>query len=414
MGYTFAAALVKKTGTAPQTRKAIREGMENLGYQKASSAEDAALALPLHHDKKSAWMTIALEMPENVGRQMELLRKLAAEMHTAILYFMNFDSDYLYVGATDGKAIQHVHVGYIDEDEGDEPDGLMQSSDDLSVFDALLPDEAARAEFRRILAVDMMERVFSESAAHEMAALFGYTPEVLFVDEDAEPFALLAFDAVGGGEAPLFVPENSPPAFCDGILGMENPVSMTIVPCGGVGRGMRILMQAEGYDAQEWEAPCIRISNTINKRLGSPAPEEFEAYIVPKRAVFPDGSKGWAAEIPDVPLFRGVNPGHPNRHSEKASKCVRAGSYWVLIAFYEGRFRTMEPDEPLQAALPEGDWRERKRANYVTLLEKYGQKTHIWVVPMENPEGWMHHALPLQQPQKRLLWLKGYVPEEIR
>ena len=62
MGYTFAAALVKKTGTAPQTRKAIREGLENLGCRKASNAEDASLVLPLHHDKKSAWMTIALEM----------------------------------------------------------------------------------------------------------------------------------------------------------------------------------------------------------------------------------------------------------------------------------------------------------------------------------------------------------------
>ena len=41
MGYTFSAALVKKTGTAPATRKAIREGMGNMGYQKAANAEDA-------------------------------------------------------------------------------------------------------------------------------------------------------------------------------------------------------------------------------------------------------------------------------------------------------------------------------------------------------------------------------------
>ena len=131
MGYTFAAALVKKTGTAPQTRKAIREGLENLGCRKASNAEDASLVLPLHHDKKSAWMTIALEMPEDLDAQTELLRQLSTEMHTPILYFINFDSDFLYLAATDGKDVQHVHVGYIDEDEDEEEiDNLFREWDD--------------------------------------------------------------------------------------------------------------------------------------------------------------------------------------------------------------------------------------------------------------------------------------------
>ena len=41
----------------PMNEEAIRKGMENMGYQKASSAEDAALALPLHRGvcKRIPW-----------------------------------------------------------------------------------------------------------------------------------------------------------------------------------------------------------------------------------------------------------------------------------------------------------------------------------------------------------------------
>ena len=330
MGYTFAAALVKKTGTAPQTRKAIREGMENLGYQKAASAEDAALALPLHHDKKSAWLTIALEMPEDLDAQTELLRQLSAETHTPILYFMNFDSDFLYVAATDGAKVQHVHVGF------DEDDDAMTDSEDLSVFDALLPDEAARAEFRRILAVDDEERIFSESAAQEMAVLFGYTAEALFVDEDAEPFAVLAFDKAGQEVVPLMMPEDAPPAFALVCGGYGNSIGMSVKPCGGAGKGIRVLMMAEGYDAEDWRCACARLDNTLNKNCGHPAPVEYEAKALPHRVSFKDGGKGWEVEFPDAPIFRGVNPDSPLAHTKKAYDISSANKYRLVLTFTGG------------------------------------------------------------------------------
>ena len=367
MGYTFSAALVKKTGTAPATRKAIREGLENLGYRKVCNAADASLVLPLHHDKKSAWMTIALEMPESLDGQMEFLRKLAEEMHTAILYFMNFDSDFLYIGATDGKAVQHVHVGFIDEE-----DEAMTDSDDLSVFDALLPDEAARAEFRRILAVDDEERVFSEEAAQEMAALFGYTPEALFVDEDAEPFAVLAFDPPGQEDVPFLMPEDAPPAFTKDLaaLGYGNPIAMRINPCGGKGKGIRVLMQADGYDAEDWRAAVVRLSNESNRRVGHPAPQEYAAQAVPHRVAFQNGRKGWEAEFPDAPIFPGVNPESPLIRSPRANAVYCANGYDLSLVFTGGKFRN----------------------NGLQLSEK----THVWVIPMKNPAGAIHHDSPRQ------------------
>ena len=365
MGYTFAAALVKKTGTAPQTCKAIREGMENLGYQKAASAEDAALALPLHHDKKSAWLTIALEMPEDLDAQTELLRQLSAEMHTPILYFMNFDSDFLYMAATDGAKVQHVHVGF------DEDDDAMTDSEELSVFDALLPDETARAEFRRILAVDDEERVFSESAAQEMAALFGYTAEALFVDEDAEPFAVLGLDLPGQEAVPLMMPEDAPPAFTLVCGGYGNSIGMSVKPCGGAGKGIRVLMMAEGYDAEDWRCACAHLDNTLNKNCGHPAPVEYEAKALPHRVSFKDGGKGWEVEFPDAPIFRGVNPDSPLARTKRAYDISLANEFRLDLTFTGGTFKNNELNR--------------------------SEITHVWVIPMENPAGAIHHSSPRQK-----------------
>ena len=409
MGYTFAAALLKKTGTVPATRKAFREAMENLGYRKAASPEDAAVKLRMYQDKKSAWTSLGMEVPESLDDQLDFLRKVAAEMHTPILYFMNLDSDFLYIAATDGKAVQHVHVGFLDED-----DEAMTDSDDLAIFDALLPDDAARAEFRRILAVDDEERVFSEEAAQEMAALFGYTPEVLFIDEDAPAYAEFCFDLPGKEAVPFLMPEDAPVALDIITCNVDvNPGRLRFRSCGGAGRGVRILMQAQDYDAETWEAPCIQLSNEINKRCGYPAPEEYEAKVIPKRAVFNDGSKGWVVELPDVPLFRGVNPDSPQRRSMKAWKMEQAIEFHVSIALCEGRFRTPEPDEPIQMALPDDDWRARESSMLQPHFDKYERKTHIWIIPMENPKACVHYAMPMVQLQRRQVWLTGYVPDEM-
>lgn len=409
MGYTFAAALVKKCPTAPATRKALRQAMENLGYRRAASAENAALSLKMYQDRKSAWLSLTMEIPDDLEEETAFLRSVAAEMHTPILYFINLDSDFLLMIATDGQTVQQVHVGFVDED-GDVP----QDSENLSLFDGLLPDDVARAEFRRILAVDEEERVFSESAAEEMAALFGYTPEVLFIDEEAKPFAEFCFDLPGEEAVPFLMPEDAPVAFevtC-GHLGV-NPETLSFCSCGGAGRGVRILLQAQDYDAETWEAPCIEISNEINKRCGYPPPEEYSAKVVPKRAVFNDGSKGWVAEFPDVPLFRGVNPDSPQRRSMKAWKIEQAIEYHVHIALCDVRFRTPEPDEPVQMMLPDDGWRAHEPLSLQAHFEKYEQKTHIWIISMENPEACRHYAMTMVPLQRRQVWLAGFVPDEM-
>lgn len=364
MGYTFAAALFRKTGTAPATRKVLRESMESMGYRRAASAEEASLSLHLYQHKKSSWLCAALDMPEDLDKELDFLRALAAGMHTSILYFMNFDSDLLFIAATDGVDVQHVHVGYCEEDD------LPPDSDNLSLFDQLLADDAARAEFRRILAVDEEERIFSESAAEEMAPLFGYTPEVLFTDEDTPIFAELNFDLPGEEAVPFLMAEDAPPAFTKELALLEwgNPACLAIHPCGGTGKGIRVLMRAEGYDDEDWEAECVQLSNVINKNMGHPAPLEYQAKALPKRVAFQDGSKGWMVDFPEAPIFRGVNPKSPMARSQRADAIYTANGYSLYLAFTGGTFSTEDLN--------------------------FTEKTYIWVVPMENPAGAINHSIP--------------------
>ena len=415
MGYTFAAALLKKTTTAPGARKTFREAMENLGYRKAPNADEASLALRMYHDKKSAWLSLALEMPEDLDKELEFLRKVSVEMHTPILYFMNFDSDFLYIAATDGKAVQHVHVGFIDED-----DEAMTDSEDLSIFDALLPDDAARAEFRRILAVDDEERVFSEEAAQEMAALFGYTPEALFIDEDAKPFAEFNFDLpgeslAGGGEAvPFLMPEDAPPALRLGSMGLCNPSDITIFSNGGAGKGIRVVLQAVGYDANDWELPVLQLSKHV-MHPGQLPEFVFDEKVVPQRVKFQDGSEGWTAEFPDAPIDRGVNPASKLEFTKKGYDYHYANSLTLYIAFRGGSFEARKLVRPDPAILADPNKRiEWLMQRQIQLQEADDGETLVWLIPMENPGKSAHGAIPRKPFRKEIPhdWLQSYWPED--
>lgn len=409
MGYTFAAALLKKTTTAPGTRKAFREAVENQGYRKAASAEEASLSLRMYHDKKSAWLSLALEMPEDLDKELDFLRKVSAEMHTPILFFMNFDSDFLYIAATDGKTVQYVHVGFIDED-----DEAMTDSEDLSIFDALLPDDAARAEFRRILAVDDEERVFSEEAAQEMAALFGYTPEALFIDEDAKPFAEFCFDLPGEEAVPFLMPEDAPPALRLGSMGLCNPSDITIFSNGGVGKGIRVVLQAVGYDANDWELPVLQLSKHV-MHPGQLPELVFDEKVVPKRVNFQDGSSGWVAEFPDAPIYRGVNPASKLEFTKKGYDYHFEHCITLSVAFLGGSFESgmlVQPDPDILADPNKRiEWLMQRQ---IQLQEADDGETLVWLVPMENPGKSAHGAIPRKPFRKEIPhdWLQGYWPED--
>lgn len=381
MGYTFAAALVKKCGTAPGTRKAFRQAMENLGYRRAASADSADLTVKMYQDRKSAWLSLVREIPDDLEEETAFLRSVAAEMHTPILCFINLDSDFLLMIATDGQTVQQVHVGFADEDED-----VPLDSEELSLFDGLLPDDEARAAFRRILAVDEKERIFSEAAAEEMAALFGYTPEVLFIDEDAPPFAEMHFDLPGGKAVPFLAPEDAPPAFTKAlaVLSYGNPATMMLHSCGGKGKGIRVILQAVGYDAHDWELMPLELNNRgMLAFLDEPEGREYEEQAAPVRVRFQDGAEGWEAIFPDAPIPRGVNPASPQAESPKAWKEYCTHALLLAISFRGGSFRTpREKPEDFYVNPPDGE-------------------THVWVIPLENPQVPLTHRIPREQLRRR-------------
>ncbi|MBQ4579514.1 MAG: hypothetical protein IJA83_02535 [Clostridia bacterium] len=411
MGFTFVAALLKKTTTAPGTRKDFRLAMEALGYRKAANVDEASLSLRMYQDKKSAWLSMAMDIPESLNDELELLRKVAEEMHTPILYFMNLDSDFLYIAATDGEKVQHVHVGFLDEDD----DEAVRDSDDLSIFDALLPDDEARAEFRRILAMDDEERVFSEEAAQEMAALFGYTPEVLFIDEDAKPFAELCFDLPGKEAVPFFMPEDAPAALRVGSMGLGNPSDVAVFSNGGVGKGIRVVLRADGYDAQDWELPVMQLRKCVMQHPGQRPEIFFDEKVVPKRVNFQDGSSGWIAEFPDAPIYRGVNPASPQEYSKKGYDYHFEHAFTLSMAFLGGTFQERTLVRPAPSILTDPnkrvEWLIQRREQ---MLEVDDGDTAIWIFPMQNPEKAAHGSIPRKPFRKDIPhdWLRGYWPDD--
>lgn len=371
MGCSFAVALLKKTATLEYC-DAFGEAMERLGYRRAFSAEASALSFRMCYE--SRWLSLSLEIPQQLDKELDFLRTLAAEMHTTILYFFNYDSDFLYIAATDGKDLQHVHVGSICIDE------VMQDSEELSVFDRLLPDDAARSEFRRILAMNDREFICSEYSMQDIAVLFDCTPEILFFNEDVT-YEEFGFYSPDEEDWSILIPMDSPPAFtidCES-LDSWNPIAIQLIPRGGCGKGVRVLMKAEGYDAEDWEASFAMLSNQLNMNKGLHAPLDYTVKKIPKRITFPDGSKGWQVEFSYAPVFRGVNPDSPMVHSKRAAGICNANGYTLYLAFNGGTFKDV-----------------------------FSEKTHIWVIPMENPAGLSHYSFPRQCLQSIPKWVDTY------
>ncbi len=126
-----------------------------------------------------------------------------------------------------------------------------------------------------------------------------------------------------------------------------------------------------GRYAEDWRCACACLYNTTNKNCGHPAPVEYEAKAVPRRVSFKDGGKGWEVEFPDAPIFRGVNPDSPLARTKRAYDISLANEFRLDLTFTGGTFKNNELNR--------------------------SEITHVWVIPMENPAGAIHHSSPRQK-----------------
>ena len=89
------------------------------------------------------------------------------------------------------------------------------------------------------------------------------------------------------------------------------------------------------------------------------------------RKAFQDGGKGWEVEFPDAPIFRGVNPASPLAHSARVDAIYGANSHNLCLTFTGGTVKDNELN--------------------------FSEQTHIWIIPIENPDGVIHHSSPRQR-----------------
>ena len=124
---------------------------------------------------------------------------------------------------------------------------------------------------------------------------------------------------------------------------------------------------------------------------------------------FSDGSMGWAAEFPDAPIFCGVNPASPACKSSRADKIREKNGFVLYLAFEGGHVKELAPPvfrpDPALMNDPEG-MKAWLRSQFEPILTN-PERTHIWVCPMENQDGVIHHEVPRTKLERKPFWLKN-------
>ena len=209
--------------------------------------------------------------------------------------------------------------------------------------------------------------------------------------------------------APLYMPEDASPAFTTArsVRGTGNPIAMELHSCGGKGRGIRVALMAEGYDATDWELLPLHLTNQ-RPFGGGQVEEPYTATAQPQRITFSDGSAGWVAEFPDAPIPCGVNPDVPNPYAKHVIQAYAHTGYLLRLAFEGGN-----PPEGMPPVMnPSMELMQDKNALREWLLEQFKpvlenpEKTHIWVYPADNQDGAVHHEVPRAKLARPPFWLE--------
>ena len=312
MSWTFSTALIRRTGTPGAMKKALCRALrEQMGFIPAT-ADNASAEAVLYTRRGQNWMALTSrdilpgEAPE---QECETLRGLAAAMKTVILAFFNYMSDVLIIGVTDGTRSQLAFCGYRDALE---EYGLPTENGDLSLFDALLADDGARAAFREIIA---SEPVFSEEICGQVGGLMGFSDDLVLIDGEQAPYAALTLAKAEGGAA-FLMPAGAPPAFADRCQpGGGQFSNIDVFSRGGAGHGVAVTVEALDFNADDWEIPVMAL---FPPGESIPQRSQNACRAVPERIVFPaSGNKGWRWLCPDCPIDRGINPERDEPFSRK-------------------------------------------------------------------------------------------------
>lgn len=338
MGYTFSAALIRKLAgkagspSVPETRAALRRALEGMGCRRlkteCETLETRAMSLLMwmHHRKGCGWLALKDDKYFGDPEMAEpLLMRLASALGQTVLYVAG-DGSGLRLWATDGQAAQRLCCGAAD---------AVISSDcgELTLFDALLPDDGKQTELRRLAAAEYMD---AGLAVQRIGQLFGFGLELL-MPQDGSDCGILQYELPP--ELRLWRQNADKPAalHVSAAPALTNPASIEVHSVGGTGRGIRIWVQAVGYDAAAVEMPVAAlIPYCVLEERPAGVQLTAEDYLraVPQRCNFCDGGSGWRIDLPEAEIPAGVRAIAVHGRGQDS---VRATfSLWLPFCFEEG------------------------------------------------------------------------------
>lgn len=379
MGSFFSLFLICTGGAPKQARLRLQDGFRARGYDLLPGNADGERRMQLYASARQAWGALVPDSPEDVNP--DEARQLARELGAPVIYAANMDSDVLYLCLTDGERAEDLCIGNGEAYE------IHPETGPGALWDEVLGSDANRAAFRAILARDY---VFSEEALDDLAPLLGGMPDLRaipldgsFDDYESRPYCSFNLGHRRSG-TPFRMKAGAPPAFVDQRHVAHdvnaNPFHVRCESCGGEGRGVVVEFRAVNYDPDALEMPFATIFHfgLREEMFAEDALPDAQAMYercgfraVPERCSFDDGSRGWIARFPEVPILRGVNPDHPQFAHSRGMKERFSSCFCVYAAICGDAFPVIRDALP---GIPE-------------CLHPLNERTRVRCYPMENPDG---------------------------
>ncbi|NLG25064.1 MAG: hypothetical protein GX558_06885 [Clostridiales bacterium] len=335
-------------------RESVVRAFAPMGFATACAGEDPDRVVRVFGGPDDRFWVLVCD--EFDGEYLDFALHFAAERPGRAIGALCIDSDALVLSLADGGAFTDVCFG------------------DLRAYD-LSPSPFREGAWRALVGEDRWpafraaiarEYELADDALAPMAELIGFSLEDAMrrFHDPGKPLLECAFKRPGA--VPLYLPDASPPALrLYSLSPLANPVSVSFDSVGGAGKGLRVLVAANGFDVDECPIDGMRLSWG---RIPGPGDEA----AAPEPVRFADGRRGWMAHFPDVAIQPGFNSAHPDFRQRRMIWRRDERRCSLEFAVLGGPF----PEVPMFAGF-----------DLIDEISSRAPTVDIWVSPYDNVDG---------------------------
>ena len=388
MGWTFDMTLMPKAESAEKTRETLLAALRQMGCELAGDAQ-AGMALRVHCTDRGKYAGLSGELLSVFGGEEaeKRLKALSKALGRPLIHLLNLDSDWFCATVYAGGKSVSLRSGF------DPETGRRCMPRKLpSAFGGIVPDEKTG---EALLESFRAEHVFSEEEAQALSEAVDFDPALL--DPEAMEAAETLFFTIPEAKGERFLPASMPPALKMSSWSYGNPYCCSVQPAGGEGRGVRIWILPERFPSRDWHCPVVTV-----QILRDGGGDRAIWRVRPEAVTLQDGSWGWRADLPEVPIGRGLDPEHPWSRSAAA-------------------FRSMGESELNVGFVLTGDgsgFKQSLRFDGLPTFEEDEPFVSVCIHPLEDPRGAAEAALPAcacsAHMALQMEWLWGEYAEDVR